>query len=104
MSWKFPFLDDDNYFYFANYTSSASGRVYHFYRWNLIDCVLNNQTFEELEVTAPGSIDSWIKINNILYASIKFSNNNKVRVGKVALELDIEYVAKAYKPLKSELS
>ncbi len=80
LSWKFPFLDDDNYFYFANYTSSASGRVYHFYRWNLIDCVLNNQTFEELEVTAPGSIDSWIKINNILYASIKFSNNNKVNI------------------------
>lgn len=32
---------------------------------------------------------------------ILVSNNNKVRVGKVALELDIEYVAKAYKPLKS---
>ena len=40
------------------------------------------------------------ELKTIGFKIILVSNNNKVRVGKVAEELDIEYVAKAYKPLK----
>lgn len=40
------------------------------------------------------------ELKSIGFNIILVSNNNKTRVGKVAYELDINYVAKAYKPLK----
>lgn len=40
------------------------------------------------------------ELKEIGYEIILLSNNNKERVSKVALDLEIDYFAKAYKPLK----
>lgn len=46
-------------------------------------------------------IKLFIELKKMGYEIILVSNNNKKRVGLVAKHLDVKYVAKAYKPLKS---